>query len=232
MRRRAFNRLLGAASFGALTWPGLASAALARGTVSGRVTVNRRKGRKGRLKPKRDHSGVVVYLEGVPESRTTRGNALIEIRQVDQRFTPSMAVALVGTKVSFPNDDKVHHNVYSNSEALEFDLGLYKSGLTKIVTVRQPGRIEVFCNIHHDMRATILVLDTRHHDMTDKSGQFSLRNVPPGTYGYVAWQRDGKAARGKVTVEAGKDTALDIELVEEASPERHVDKHGKPIGPY
>jgi plastocyanin len=229
MRRRAFTKGIGLGALAALGWPTPSLAGTTRGTVNGMVTVNIKRFRK--LKPKSDHAGVVVYLEGVPGKLPKRSRVL-EIRQIDKHFVPTVAVALVGTEISFPNDDMTEHNVYSNSGVVQFDLGTYKRGKTETVTVRKPGTMEVYCNIHHDMRATVLVLDTKHYAMTDAQGRFSIRNVAPGTYTYVAWQADGAPVRGEVVVTAGAETNLAISVVEAASSHRHVDKHGNPNGPY
>lgn len=225
MRRRDAIKVIGAGALAALTRPGAAVAAT-KGSVVGTVTLTKKNG-----KTHRDHSDVVVYLVGVPQPAAA-GNRVIEIRQKNEQFDPRVEVARVGEKISFPNEDRFHHNVYSTSNALEFDLGLYKSGSTKIVTTERPGTIEVLCNLHPRMRATILVLETRHYDMTDKDGHFKIRGVPPGTYEYVAWQASGDEVRGAVTVVAGEDSTVALSCVKVDPPPRITDKDGKPVGRY
>lgn len=228
MKRRTFtsNAVLSALA-GAVSLVGgsrESAAAASTGTVSGSVVVSRRRFRK--LVPKGDHAGVVVYLEGVPGPKPRGRSKVIEIRQVDKRFVPEVAVATVGTRISFPNDDKTFHNVYSRSEAATFDLGQYKSGTTKVVQMKRPGTVEVYCNIHHEMRASVLIVDTRHYALTKKTGAFELPNVPAGTHRYVAWLADGEEVTGMVTVTAGDTTELNLNVTEEY-PRRQPDKDGR-----
>ena len=112
-----------------------------------------------------------------------------------------------GTTVEFPNDDRIFHNVFSLSQAAKFDLGLYKSGASKRVTFGAPGVVDVYCNIHPDMAATIKVVDSHHFAVTDADGRFRIEGVPAGTHRYVAWLRQGDEVRGAGDRTAGRARA-------------------------
>ena len=84
--------------------------------------------------------------------------------------------------VEWPNDDDIFHNVFSISEAKEFDLGLYKHPESKRVTFDRPGRVDILCSIHTQMSAVILVLDTPYFAASKKDGSLDLGNVPAGNY--------------------------------------------------
>jgi plastocyanin len=105
--------------------------------------------------PKADRSNIAVYLENVPGPPPTPLKGVI--RQRDLSFLPGIMVVPTGTTIEFPNDDKVFHNVFSVSSAARFDLGLYKSGTSKEVTLKRPGVVDVYCNIHPQMAARIKV---------------------------------------------------------------------------
>lgn len=212
--RRQFSVSLGLA---ALALPVAASAAKPTGFITGAVTVTRRK------RAKRDHGGVVIYLEG-PKPQLPAGRSH-EIRQIDRQFVPSVSVVTVGTTLTFPNDDKVFHNVFSNSDPAKFDLGSYDQGETRSFRLKKPGQVEVYCNLHEEMRATVLVLGTTLFDQTGRDGSFVIRDVPVGTHRYVIWQRDAKPLYGRVRVTEGAPTHLDIK-VEEGRPTRHRRKSG------
>ncbi|EYF06806.1 carboxypeptidase regulatory-like domain-containing protein [Chondromyces apiculatus] len=194
------------------------------GTVTGTVTV---------LKdgaPRADRSGIVVYLEGAPGPLVAaKGRA---IQQKDLAFVPGVMVVTTGTTLEFPNEDKVFHNVFSVSKAARFDLGLYKSGSSKSVTLKNPGVVDVYCNIHPQMAARIKVVDTGYHAMTDANGRFQIKGVPVGTYPIVAWPAYGEEQRGTVTVTAGGLAALDLSVVEGKPSKRHLRKDGTPYGRY
>jgi hypothetical protein len=201
--------------------------ALAPGSVSGHVTIKR--GRRD----KKDRSDVVVFVKGVPDSKPEPLPQPAVIDQTDKTFDPRLTVVPVGSTVDFPNNDRVFHNVFSISRLATFDLGLYKSGTSKSVTFEYPGVIDVYCNIHPEMAAKVLVLATEHYVVTGPDGEFSLEGIPPGTYPIVAWQADGAPYEGQVEVKAGKTTTLDIELREERWPQdRHTRKDGTPYGRY
>jgi plastocyanin len=196
------------------------------GAVAGHVRVARNGA------PKNDRSQVVVYLEGVPEPRRAGPGPVQKIRQRDLAFSPALVVVRRGDSVEFPNDDKVFHNVFSVSEAAKFDLGLYKSGTSKVVTFREPGVINVYCNIHPEMVAKILVIDTSHYTVTAADGSFRIAGVPPGNYGIVAWQANGEPKRGTVTVTASATAEASFELEEVETSRRHLRKDNTPYGRY
>ncbi|MCA9714248.1 MAG: carboxypeptidase regulatory-like domain-containing protein [Myxococcales bacterium] len=198
----------------------------APGTLAGEVSIKRW------WRYKKDRSDVVVYLEGVPEEPPTPPSEPHVILQRDKQFTPRVSVVVTGTVIEFPNDDKIFHNVFSLSRAARFDLGLYRSGSSKSVTMKQPGVVDVYCNIHPEMAAKVLVLDTRHYFQTGADGRFSIPELPPGTYVARAWQASGEDWSGEVTIRAGETTQLEIELGEDRRRETHTRKDGTPYGRY
>ncbi len=194
------------------------------GTVSGTVIV------LDDGAPKADRSGIVVYLENVPGAAAPAGKK--EIHQKNLAFTPGLMVIVKGTTVEFPNDDKVFHNVFSVSKAARFDLGLYKSGESKSVTFREPGVVDVYCNIHPQMVTKIKVVDNAFYAITGADGSFKIKNVPVGTYPAVAWFPRGNETRLSVSVTAGGVASFSPTVSESASHERHLRKDGTPYGRY
>ncbi|AKT36890.1 carboxypeptidase regulatory-like domain-containing protein [Chondromyces crocatus] len=201
-----------------------ADAAKPTGTVEGTVSVLKDDA------PKADRAGVVVYLEGAPGPLPAGQSRAI--RQRDLTFTPGVMVVTTGTTVEFPNEDKVFHNVFSVSKAARFDLGLYKSGTSKSVTLKNPGVVDVYCNIHPQMQARIKVLDTGFYAVTGADGSFRIKDVPTGTYPVVAWHAGGDERRGEVKVDAGGVSTLSLSVVEGRPPSRHPRKDGTPYGRY
>jgi plastocyanin len=206
-------------------WATLAFAAGGQ-DVRGRVVVMKDGEAKG------THGGVVVYLKGVPNALPDTSKLVYRIYQRDKQFTPAVSVALLGSSIEFPNDDNIFHNVFSLSKALRFDLGLYKSGASKTVKAKKLGVIDVFCNIHPQMAAKVLVLDTKYYAMTEADGEFKIQGVPPGSYELVAWQRRGKEVSQRVTVGPGSKSELRVEVIESDERERHLRKDGTPYGRY
>ncbi len=130
----------------------------------------------------------IVYIEGpVPGAKLLRPNE--KIVQKNATFVPHLLPIMVGTTVEFPNDDNIFHNVFSKSDAMPFDLGLYKKGeADHSVTFTNVGQVDVFCSIHARMNCVILVRDNPYFAVTDGRGRYTIPDVPPGTYKLVAWQ--------------------------------------------
>lgn len=133
--------------------------------------------------------------------------AVLDQRNI--RFLPHVLAVQVGTTVDFPNRDRVFHNVFSDHDGQKFNLGLYPVGAVKPVTFRQAGLSRIFCNIHPQMSAYVMVLDTPYFAVSDAEGRFRIREVLPGDYRYHAWRPGGPILTGSVTVAPG--AALEIQ---------------------
>jgi plastocyanin len=79
------------------------------------------------------------------------------VSQKGKAFSQPSIKVKAGDSVKFVNDDAFSHNVFSLSEAKSFDLGTYAKGASKSVTFEKPGKVEVECAIHPDMRMTVEV---------------------------------------------------------------------------
>jgi plastocyanin len=168
---------------------------------------------------------VIVYIVGFTEPPD--GAAAPRILQKDRKFVPDLVAITVGESVSFPNGDVILHNVFSQSPSRKFDLGSFKKGETKDKSFPNPGVIDVYCNIHPEMAATILVLPNTKHTRAAKDGSFALAGVPPGTWTVFAYaRRAAKPASARVTVVDGQDAIVSLSLVRGAES-AHANKFGE-----
>jgi plastocyanin len=154
---------------------------------------------------------VVLYLQNAPAPEQPP-SAHAAMTQDDERFTPHVLPVLRGTTVDFPNADDVFHNVFSLSSARTFDLGRYPKGSAKSVTFDRSGIVQVFCHIHSDMSAVILVLDNAHFAQPARSGRYAIEDVPPGEYTVVGWHERIKPVMRTVRVVAGETARLDFNI--------------------
>lgn len=158
-----------------------------------------------------ERSRVVIYLEGpVPAGQSPSAPATQQIEQLDRRFSPDMVVVPVGSTVSFPNMDPIFHNIYSLSKPKSFDLGSYDKGETRKVTFPKPGIVEIYCHLHPNMAATVVVTPNHWYARPDRNGQYRIPDVPPGQYTIVAWHRSAGFFRKTVVIEDGHDVAADF----------------------
>jgi plastocyanin len=188
------------------------------GAVSGRVEV-----RGGPIKD------AYVYID-MAKGSSARGHSL-EIKQKDKQFWPQTAIVQRGTSVVFPNLDSVFHNVFSTSGRNSFDLGSYRSGDTpRSVVLTTPGVVEVFCNIHSKMNASILVVPGPLYAKVGADGSYRIENVPVGARRIVAWSPSAKPQQQKIEVASSGGQAnftLDVEAAK-----AHTNKLGQPYGSY
>lgn len=130
----------------------------------------------------------VVMLEaaGHPAVKPMTG---VQIAQHNLRFDPQVSVVTVGTPVSFPNQDTVRHHVYSFSAAKSFQLKLYAGVPHAPVVFDKPGIAVLGCNIHDQMVAWVVVVDTPYYARGDAAGHVRVDGVPAGTYEMRVWHR-------------------------------------------
>jgi plastocyanin len=143
----------------------------------------------------------VVWLDapGTPPFVQTKR---VVVDQQNLAFDPRVLAIRVGTTVTFPNSDKVFHNVFSFRDGKKFDLGMYPAGTSKPILFDKPGLSRIFCNIHPHMAAYIMAVDTPYFSTSDEDGVFAIAAVPAGTYTYHAWRPGGQTLTGSVTVDS------------------------------
>jgi len=126
----------------------------------------------------------VVFAEPLDRPATPKG-VKASLMQKDKSFSPDLLGVPVGSTIDFPNADSIFHNVFSLSPPGPFDLGLYRAGASRTRVFSAPATYRVFCNIHPQMTAVVVVVPTSFVTVTGKDGSFSLE-LPPGTYRLTA----------------------------------------------
>jgi hypothetical protein len=162
---------------------------------------------------------VVVYLDSVPggsELPAPSGTPTLE--QLNEHFVPHVLPVLKGATVEFPNRDPVFHNVFSLSSTRTFDLGRFPKGESKSIRFPKAGLVQVFCHIHSDMSAVIMVLDNPLFAVPNLRGHYVIEGVPPGEYRVVAWHERIKPISDRVRVTAGQTATLDFTIPLPAPP--------------
>ena len=133
----------------------------------------------------------------------------------------------IGSSVEFPNEDPIFHNVFSLSRPGPFDLGLYRDGASKTKTFTAPATYHVFCNIHPQMSAFILVVPTTFITEVDGAGNYRLE-LPAGRYRITAWSERADTSSVEVAVGTGAVTAPELTLDESHFVEtQHKNKFGQ-----
>ena len=155
----------------------------------------------------------IVYLESAPRGAfetSDGGHAVMDQR--NESFVPHVLAITTGTTVDFPNSDRFYHNVFSLSKIKTFDLGRYAAGHSKSIRFDRAGIVRVFCDIHSHMNAYIVVFSHPFFALTDGDGRYRIDNVPPGTYGVIAWNEGTRSESRSVSVPDGGTAEIDFTI--------------------
>jgi plastocyanin len=183
----------------------------------------------------KDASQAVVWLNPVggatAETPRQDGAKIPQLVQKNKSFQPSLLVIPVGGKVEFPNRDPFFHNVFSLFEGKRFDLGLYESGTTRFVQFDKPGVSYIFCNIHAQMSAVIIALNTPYYAISNARGEITIPNVPPGRYELQVFHtavppETLRTITREITIAPG-DTSLGTLTLTESNLEAHKNKYDR-----
>jgi len=161
----------------------------------------------------------IVYLSS-PALLPVGVPAPVSIDQRDRQFVPRVSVVQTGTAVSFPNSDQVRHSVYSFSRPKVFTLKLYAGKPANPVVFDKPGPVVLGCNIHDEMVAWLLVVDTPLFGKTDATGQYVFHGLKPGDYQLSGWYP------GLENPSAAKP----VSITTQDSPAQRVHLDARPIG--
>jgi len=188
-----------------------------------------------------DSGNVVLWLApadgtALPSSLAPRGLPPLRLIQRNKSFEPHVLVVPVGSVVEFPNRDPFFHNVFSLFEGKRFDLGLYEAGSTRDVRFDKPGVSYIFCNIHAEMSAVVIALDTPYYGISDRRGEVVIPNVPPGRYTLRIWYEAAlpetlKAMAREVTVSESASTLGVLRLTAATLPQGHKNMYGRDYDP-
>jgi plastocyanin len=184
-----------------------------------------------------DASKVVVWLTPLgttpaPAPLAQQSSQIPQLVQKNKSFHPSLLVIPAGGQVEFPNQDPFFHNVFSLFDGKRFDLGLYESGTTQFVRFEKPGISFIFCNIHAQMSAVVIALNTPYYAISNGHGEISIGNVIPGRYQMHVFHSSVSpdalhAAEREITVTSGETFLGTFNLAESNLELAHKNKYGR-----
>ena len=190
--------------------------------------------------PAADNSNAVVWLTPLDTSavmRQTRSGPPPRLVQKKKSFEPHVLVVQVGAEVIFPNEDPFFHNVFSLFDGKRFDLGLYEAGSSKSVRFDRPGVSFLFCNIHPEMSAAVVAVETPYFGVSDHAGRVSIGGVPDGRYQLQVWSErslteDLKKLAREVAISDAARTLETLQIAENPNfTLAHKNKYGQDYVP-
>jgi plastocyanin len=194
-----------------------ANLAVKAGLLSGAVLLATASGLAGDIKGKVSVQGIktpaniAVYVDAIPDKKFDPPTQHVVVDQKKMEFIPHVVVVLQGTTVDFTNSDPVGHNVYwpsiSGNKKLTHNLGTWPKGEKKSFQFSDLGVAPLLCNVHPEMSGYVVVVATPYFAVTDKAGDYEIKNVPAGKYMIKTWSEDGKPTTQVVEVTASGATA-------------------------
>lgn len=158
----------------------------------------------------------LIVLDPLDASPTPAHNTAV-VDQVNQAFVPHISVVRTGTAISFPNSDRIRHQVYSFSAAKTFTIKLYAGSPDVPITVDKPGLIVLGCNIHDSMAGFVAVVDTPYFGKSSPQGSVRIE-VPSGHYRLRVWhENESKPFQStRISVDgAALELPIELEITDE-----------------
>ena len=179
----------------------LAAVSSLAGDIKGKVSVQGLK----------SAANIAVYVDAIADKHFDAPSQHVVVDQKKMEFIPRVVVVLQGTTVDFTNSDPVGHNVYwpsiSGNKKLTHNLGTWPKGEKKSFQFSDLGVAPLLCNVHPEMSGYVVVVATPYFAVTDKDGEYEIKNVPAGKYTLKTWSEDGKPTTQSVDVSGGGATA-------------------------
>jgi len=170
----------------------LCSAAWA-GSIEGKVTVGK--------------GASVVYVEAIAGKTFPPPAQHPVVAQAHLMFQPHIVPVQQGTTVDFLNNDSVAHNVFwpsvGGNKKLGHNLGTWPKDEKRSFKFDTAGSVPLFCNVHPEMTAYIVVVPTPYFALTNEAGEYKIEGVPDGSYKLTAWSEAGKSQSKHVDVAGG-----------------------------
>ena len=156
---------------------------------------------------------IAVYVDVIADKKFDPPKDHVVVDQRKMAFLPHVVAVQQGTTVDFLNSDSVGHNVYwpsiSGNKKLSHNLGTWPKGEKKPFQFNDLGTASLLCNVHPEMSGYIVVVPTPYFAVTDKDGNFEIKNIPAGKYTLKAWSEDGKPTTQAVDL-SGASATVDL----------------------
>jgi plastocyanin len=178
----------------------IAASTAQAGEIKGKVTASGMRSAKD----------IAVYIDTIPGKtfKAPAKHALMDQKHLE--FVPHVLVVMKGTTVDFLNSDATLHNVFwpdiGGNRKLAGNLGTWPQGQKKSFTFDNVGAASLLCNVHPEMSGYLIIVPTPYFAVTDSSGNFEIKDVPPGKYTLKTWSEEGKPVTQSVDVSGAAST--------------------------
>ncbi len=155
---------------------------------------------------------VVVYVsDGLTTHNFQPPQQPAVFEQKGCQYKPHVLALQAGQKLNIVNSDETTHNIHPTpNNNREWNMTQPHATPLEQTFAREEVAIPVKCNVHPWMKGYIAVLKHPYFAVTDKSGHFEIKDLPPGNYTITAWQEKLGTQVQKITVAGGEAKTLDF----------------------
>ncbi len=152
-------------------------------------------------------TGLENYSFPVPQEAVT-------VENLKCTYVPHVSGVQVGQNVNFLNKDSTLHNIHSYPKASKaFNLGLPLEGMKQVKKFDASEiMVPLKCDVHPWMLGYIGVLPHPYFSVSDSSGQFELKGLPPGEYTIEAWHEKLGVQSQKITLAAQETKEIEFKF--------------------
>jgi hypothetical protein len=159
---------------------------------------------------------VVVYLEAAPVTIAADPLKLNQMENNGCAYAPRVIAMRKGERLRIRNaDPKLHipHSYLQEKTVFMLSLPFKNTTLEATQKIREPGILKLVCDTHAWMLGFIHVFDHPYFSVTDERGNFSIQNIPAGTYTLKAWHEDAGVRTQEITISESGDVHASFEFV-------------------
>src|SRR3954454_5924655 len=153
--------------------------------------------------PAGELANVFVYIKNPPAGNYPAPATPLTLDQKGCRYYPHVSALQIGQKLAIKNDDETLHNVHAMPTVnSQFNEGQPVKGMVAEKTLDKPEEtpFKIKCDVHGWMKSYLAVMPHPFYAVSQANGQFSIPNLPPGTYTVVAWHEKYGQQEQSITV--------------------------------
>ena len=135
-------------------------------------------------------TNAVVYVERIKDKKFVPPKTNVVLETKSHSFSPHILPILAGTTVEIPYYDNIKSCEYTHISFDKPEKGIKSESAKKALTFSNPGVLPLYCKIHNEMSAFIIVCETPYFCVSDDKGNYKIQNIPEGKYKISVWQED------------------------------------------
>jgi len=159
----------------------------------------------------------VISLQGVKKGKPFPTK--MQVFNIDRCHSDQYVIGIRnGENILLENKDPIRHEIatYEINSSNYVDQRSNKAIIKRSSQVRSAfvsrdtDEFLIKCNLHPFLQTRGVMVENPYYAISDHEGNFSLADVPPGTYEVLAWHPFIPTQKGTVTIEAGKVSQIDF----------------------